>query len=563
MIEGSLILGKEFFVKERDSAYGNWPAAFWRELIQNSVDAGARNIKARAFVERTYYTGGPTTDAMTKDMVSFSHMDVREFESRQRSELQDQEAVVLLELEDDGCGMTRDILENVYLRLGATTKTTGSVGGFGRARMLTCFAMDQYAITTADMRLEGRGARYTLSKARNYQKGCVLSASTTYPLNRVHHFYRELIRFLSLCELPNVNFSFNGAHISHGGSAVGPELLSVKAGDSVWGKIHAVNGDHPSLKYHLNVRVSGLLMFTQYIGYEPGLLLELEPNMSRSVLVSNRDGLKQPFSNIIYEIVARVAKMGLRAFDAPRPTKKKYYRNKEGYFKVVPSSGSRAAELRISDSQNLLQAYFTVKKGRGAIYDKLENSKTYSIDAFVNDVSFVVEKDCAYDVEKIDAWFPELWKFKIHGDSVVWANDCLERVRLFLAWTAAVRYVVVAATTIQKLQNDRTTLNEYYVRWTPGITLTHNTLATHHKETVEDEDVSVISFNPIEMTKNISVSQLYVTEVGLRYLLSAAMHEVVHIVKQEHDDDYASVLTYLIANVDQKEALAYIKRNIR
>jgi hypothetical protein len=36
---------KSFFKKERDGFYSDWSIAFWRELFQNSVDAGAQNIR--------------------------------------------------------------------------------------------------------------------------------------------------------------------------------------------------------------------------------------------------------------------------------------------------------------------------------------------------------------------------------------------------------------------------------------------------------------------------------------------------------------------------------------
>jgi hypothetical protein len=42
---------------------------------------------------------------------------------------------------DDGTGMTRRTLEEVFFALGRTTKDgEDSIGGFGRARIILCFA---------------------------------------------------------------------------------------------------------------------------------------------------------------------------------------------------------------------------------------------------------------------------------------------------------------------------------------------------------------------------------------------------------------------------------------
>jgi len=100
----SITVPKEFFVKER-RMYSYWQQAFWREFFQNSVDAGSTKIDVRLSVNSDY--------------------------------------AVEVVFTDNGCGMDRDTLERVYFRLGASTKSGADmVGGFGRARILTCFSMD-------------------------------------------------------------------------------------------------------------------------------------------------------------------------------------------------------------------------------------------------------------------------------------------------------------------------------------------------------------------------------------------------------------------------------------
>ena len=82
MESGTVALSPRFFANEL-KAYSDWRDAFWRELVQNSVDAGCRNIDVRI--------------AGSEDEPSVT-------------------------FRDDGPGMSRETLRDVYFQLGATTK---------------------------------------------------------------------------------------------------------------------------------------------------------------------------------------------------------------------------------------------------------------------------------------------------------------------------------------------------------------------------------------------------------------------------------------------------------
>src|SRR3546814_8035615 len=61
------------------------------------------------------------------------------------------ENVVRIVFDDDGCGMDRDVLDDVYFAPGETTKKDGEfTGGYGRARLMTCFSQVRYGIRTHD-----------------------------------------------------------------------------------------------------------------------------------------------------------------------------------------------------------------------------------------------------------------------------------------------------------------------------------------------------------------------------------------------------------------------------
>ena len=116
----SIAVPKSFFESERNHVYARWTAAFWRELLSNSVDAEASRI-----VIRTRF---------------------------------DKDRNYVVDFIDNGTGMDRDTVENVYMCLGASTKGEGSagIGGFGRARLLTCFSHEAYRIRTRDIVVKGK-----------------------------------------------------------------------------------------------------------------------------------------------------------------------------------------------------------------------------------------------------------------------------------------------------------------------------------------------------------------------------------------------------------------------
>jgi DNA topoisomerase VI subunit B len=109
---------QEFFIKERDQSYSDWKEAFFRELFTNSVDAGA-----------------------TKIIVNIS-------------DTQEDKAYRVIEFLDNGSGMDSHVLENVYFHLGRSSRDNSSVGGFGRARILTNFSAAKYEIYTQNWKVE-------------------------------------------------------------------------------------------------------------------------------------------------------------------------------------------------------------------------------------------------------------------------------------------------------------------------------------------------------------------------------------------------------------------------
>lgn len=127
---------REFYVAERNKAYSDWSESLHREMLQNAVDSGARTIKISITSEAGRGVLGRPAELKNVTRVVY---------------------------EDDGRGMTADVLENVYFSMHGTTKRDGdSVGGFGRARLMTTFSQPRFFIRTGDRWAQGVGSEYAL-----------------------------------------------------------------------------------------------------------------------------------------------------------------------------------------------------------------------------------------------------------------------------------------------------------------------------------------------------------------------------------------------------------------
>lgn len=106
----------------------------FRELIQNSFDASA-------------------------SWINFAIQDSPDGDS------------VAVSANDNGSGMSRDVLENKLLSLGGSHKEGSSVGGFGYAKTIILFAHLKYEIRTGSLLVIGSGGDYSIRESESPVKG--------------------------------------------------------------------------------------------------------------------------------------------------------------------------------------------------------------------------------------------------------------------------------------------------------------------------------------------------------------------------------------------------------
>ena len=244
-----LAIPKSFFVKERENLYADWRTAFWREMFQNSLDAGASQIEANIL------------------------------------ELDDGDTVI--EFIDNGSGMEPSTIEEVFFALGATTKENeNGVGGFGRARILTCFANKSYEFWTHYHYCLGDGAMYEIEETDSFVRGCNFRINFgKCDASRITSaLYAVLERSQLSCRVYVNAEQFTGwMH----------KQRLVKSED--FGNIH-VNKSRNS-GGQVVVRVKGLWTFSVHTSATPQIVVEIDPEHCREILTVNRDGMHYAYQN--------------------------------------------------------------------------------------------------------------------------------------------------------------------------------------------------------------------------------------------------------------------------
>lgn len=240
-INGKVEVTGEYFLKMARADYRNYQQALWREIYQNSIDAGAKEIQV-------------------------------EFDKEERS----------ITVRDDGCGMSLEILTEKLLALGGSYKAEGSTGAFGKAKELELFSWKEYLLHTHNLLLMGSGDDYTITETEDNFDG---TSITLYI--QEYEYFEDICYFAEdVAKRIETNCKIYVSGYQIGCSyPKGEYIKTLEVGDIY------VNHDLPA-SYYAKMRINGIWMFDQYVGEEmPHITVELSGDSIKS-LTSNRDGLK-------------------------------------------------------------------------------------------------------------------------------------------------------------------------------------------------------------------------------------------------------------------------------
>jgi len=294
---GRITVGRRFFQTALKD-YEDWPLTWWREAIQNSVDAGARNVGLGV--------------ARRPD------------------------GSYAVWCEDDGRGMSPEVLFGKFLVLGESGKAAeaGATGGFGKAKEMLLLPWLSWSVASHGIRVDGVGMEYQttelLAPVRGTRVEVVMPADQCTNASRAREF-------VSRCHLPGVAFRLT---VSDGGVTTDESLRAALRGGEVVAEVpgkarlhYAKRGDTG-----IYVRSNGVFMYSRWSpsGFRGTLIMELV-GRSTDLLTANRDNIRDyELRRWFEDLVSKVAADTKSALQAKGKQRRVYRGTGRFYAKAPP-----------------------------------------------------------------------------------------------------------------------------------------------------------------------------------------------------------------------------------
>jgi Histidine kinase-, DNA gyrase B-, and HSP90-like ATPase len=476
------------FFKHELNNYSEWQRAFWRELVQNSVDEKSSKISVT--------------------------IEPKDFSGKQGC---------AITFYDNGPGMSEITLRNVYFQLGATGKEgVDTIGGHGRARILTCFAHERYSIRTQTLLCHGEGGSFKIENDHSYVKGCsVYVEMSEANAPDMEEYLRD---YLSLCQLP-CEITINGAPYTNW-------LYRRKATRQLtFGTVHTTK----QKPYCAIVRVRGVSMFSRYISSETGAILEIDPTRSRELLTVSRDHLKYENQRELDDFINEITIDNRSLSRDCSVNKTEIY----GRFKKILKKGDNKLEaeeekkaLALGESSTTYHdsglasaALYEGKLGEHLLetVEGLDFSKTSS-DPFGDSLPWkeYLKRNFAVHYEDTPRDMVSSAK-RFHKE-----NISGNRLKLLAAWDATCSFFLESLSEIYECDE---------TAYLPGFVFGVGIGGLHQKK----DEGHILYMNPLDSNGNIGVSCK-----DFAKLFSLGAHEVSHTRFQFHNEDYANTLTTLV-----------------
>lgn len=497
----SITIGREFFTTALKD-YEDWRIKWFREAIQNAVDAGSTKV-----------------DILSKNLP---------------------DGTWVVSVQDNGGGMSEDVLVNKFLVLGGTTKVgaAGTAGGFGKAKELLVLPWLSWRIHTGGVEAAGSGIDYQITHKPRIN-GTIIEV--TMPGDN-YTYYAPAISFIEKCYLPKVHFTVNGS----------PYKAALKAGklvESVEGKVDIYFNKGKVDTSQLLVRTNGLFMFNMYLGSGiPGYVIAEITAPSIEILTANRDGFRDyTVRRAVSEFAERIVK------DVKSAT-----RSKKG---LIRQKFAGTGKFRAESVEEILEQV-------GPLPEPSTRDGVEISDGTLERVASVID-DFRREVPESDAMVGAVTKptaialmqgTRIHGaldmeavvKQLVWKPDFIlineeegfripkkffpgtmtpTVLKLAKTWTELCRFVL-----IQLGSN---------MSFGVGFIFDENTAAAYQPDAGEHW----LLLNPFK--KMSSKEDLWApTHVpDLKWLYASAIHECTHLADglEYHDEGFASALTHNMA----------------
>lgn len=573
---------KTYWKTRRVEGHADWSFDFWRELFQNSLDAGAKNINISMLEE----TGKGSFGRPAKT-----------------------EKVIRVVFEDDGKGMDENILRNVFLSPGESTKKNGeTVGGFGTARIMLCFSQDRYSVQTNGLYVEGDGSEYVINNNENQIKnGCKMEIDIdpnefdeywkNTSLNRLEN---HLYSFLSYSDIKH-NIIFNGNSLQYIEKTTKGRYkreLFVDS-DKSFAKVYTTSGQKALHKGKIIVRVNGVVMFTSTADIKEQVVIEINPEMSREVLLDNRDGLKRKYQSSLNDFINELSVNTLSALKEDNTKKHieilgkgkknnfdllKQLENQkelseddktilaEALENISPNDESYEIKniLKLAQENNLTLDY--LKQVPVDILEKInEKSKSYLRNSDENMYDVHIQIDDTTDKNLLalsKRYYPTYWRKKGEENQGRGRKAAI----LLATWTSFCDEAIRALNVLYPKKSIKYTTGWYFGKpesiWNGEDYQKQRTRAQHQ----EKDNNHLLLLNPVlengKMAFDVNDLGGFKREKGedtvsgLQAIEMLALHETAHIIHSRHNESFASLLTELSSLFVRSRAHENAKKSV-
>lgn len=272
MKTGNVVIGADFFKKEIAN-YARWDFAWGREVGQNSLDAGAKNITV--MIE-------PLDDGKSCRVIWI----------------------------DDGTGMNLDILLNKFMTLGGSHKKDGDVGGMGWAKTLILLAQTSYKIHTNGIILQGIGGEYSYTEGNEQIDGTILDIVIP---RYAHTIATHIEYWAEWTDMKGTSLMLNGNPVK---TFVDKKIKGTKSLDVDWAELHIVECDSPRLYYRINGQMIGSGVVPPAV--KDSLVIEIT-GKSTEYFTANRDQLRYHRENELRGFIKELFQDPTQAIKISKP----------------------------------------------------------------------------------------------------------------------------------------------------------------------------------------------------------------------------------------------------
>jgi len=502
----SIGIGREFFVTALKD-YENWKEKWWREAIQNAVDAGS-----------------------TKIVCVYK---------------QNEDGTHTVSCEDNGGGMSTDVLLNKFLVLGGSTKTSasGTAGGFGKAKELLLLPWISWEVHSKTTIVRGSGIDYAVEEGEML-KGTRLTV--TMPADQFT-YDAPCMAFIEKCNLPSVQFVVNG-------TSMRAKLAGKTAVREIPGKaaiyFHKGKGGSSS---KMLIRTNGLFMFDRYLSDEVNghVIVELlAPSIE--ILTANRDGIRDwTLRNEIDNYANELAK------DVKSATRDKAKLIRQ----IFRGTGNFTSAVAVEREAEILDAVGPIEvKGSGEI-------KETAVEQVMQIVESYRERDggsgasaarptfSAPSATLVRTFFEDMRgasKFEAAVKQLVWQPDFfvaneVEGVKVpkeFFPETMSPRVTKIASVWTELCRFVLIQLGSSF-RFGVGFLFSEDSLAAYTYE----QGTHWLLLNPYRDYKNQKGLLRPTADEDLQSMYASAIHEATHLADgiKYHDESFAAALTHNMA----------------